>query len=316
LQRVLAAGADDAGEWRLPLDADALARMRAALADAGAAVDEAFLSSAFAWMRKAAADGNDGVVSLIQTVLQLYAGAALTASPSDDPSDAALNSVLGAPEPEWGAALAGVRAGVGAAAFDAALARVCAELAEDVVRNGEGVQHVMRVAVRGAPSAALARAVGKAVVNSPLFKCAVGGNDPNVGRLVAAVGKCVGALPGAPLDVSRVAMRMGGIDIFARGAFTLSPDTERALVAHMRAAQLWESAPVLAPGAAGAPAPAGRAGTAYAAQDVSYVAPIAYPPHERSVEIEIDLGLGEHAATALGSDLTHEYVTENADYRS
>ena len=123
LQRVLAAGADDAGEWRLPLDADALARMRAALADAGAAVDEAFLSSAFAWMRKAAADGNDGVVSLIQTVLQLYAGAALTASPSDDPSDAALNSVLGAPEPEWGAALAGVRAGVGAAAFDAALRR-------------------------------------------------------------------------------------------------------------------------------------------------------------------------------------------------
>jgi glutamate N-acetyltransferase/amino-acid N-acetyltransferase len=41
-----------------------------------------------------------------------------------------------------------------------------------------------------------------------------------------------------------------------------------------------------------------------------------YPPHERSVEIEVDLGLGEAAAEVLGADRSHEYVTENADYRS
>lgn len=123
LQAVLAAGADAQGEWHLPLDADALARMRAALADAGDAADEAFLSSAFAWMRKAAGDGNDGVVSLIQTALQLYAARELAGdgSAGEDPADAALNAVLGAPEPEWGAQLAAAAAGVGGAAFDAAL---------------------------------------------------------------------------------------------------------------------------------------------------------------------------------------------------
>jgi glutamate N-acetyltransferase/amino-acid N-acetyltransferase len=41
-----------------------------------------------------------------------------------------------------------------------------------------------------------------------------------------------------------------------------------------------------------------------------------YPAHERCVEIEVDLGRGTHTATVLGGDLTHEYVSENADYRS
>ena len=41
-----------------------------------------------------------------------------------------------------------------------------------------------------------------------------------------------------------------------------------------------------------------------------------YPPHDRAVEIAIDLGLGEHSACVLGSDLTHEYVAINGDYRS
>ncbi|MDR2845272.1 MAG: bifunctional ornithine acetyltransferase/N-acetylglutamate synthase, partial [Puniceicoccales bacterium] len=74
-------------------------------------------------------------------------------------------------------------------AFEAALTRVCRDLAEDIVRNGEGVHHVVRVRVSGAPDAAAARALGKAVINAPLFKCAVAGNDPNVGRLVQALGK-------------------------------------------------------------------------------------------------------------------------------
>ena len=57
--------------------------------------------------------------------------------------------------------------------FEAALTDLCVALSEDVVRNGEGTTHVIRVHVRGAPSEALARGVGKAVVNSPLFKSAV-----------------------------------------------------------------------------------------------------------------------------------------------
>lgn len=132
--------------------------------------------------------------------------------------------------------------GGGLPAFGAALGGVCAALAEDVVRNGEGVAHVIRVRVAGAPSVSTAQRVGKAIVNSPLFKCAVAGNDPNVGRLVAAIGKCVGALPpseAAALDMQRVSLTMGGVPIFAGGVFSLSPTTEAALVKHLKSAQMW-----------------------------------------------------------------------------
>ncbi len=182
----------------------------------------------------------------------------------------------------------------GLAEFEAALTQVCRDLAEDVVRNGEGVRHVIRVAVTGAPTAELARALGKAVVNAPLFKCAVAGNDPNVGRLVQAVGKHVGAhAPGT--DLSRLRATMGGIEIFSGGVFRLDPAKESALVAHLRGAELYPSAPP---------------------KDGVFSAAVDFPPHERCVEIGLDLGVGSGAATVLGGDLTHEYVSENADYRS
>jgi glutamate N-acetyltransferase/amino-acid N-acetyltransferase len=44
--------------------------------------------------------------------------------------------------------------------------------------------------------------------------------------------------------------------------------------------------------------------------------PVDYPPHERAVEVEIDLGVGGASSTVLGADLSHEYISENADYRS
>ncbi len=180
------------------------------------------------------------------------------------------------------------------AAFGRALRTVCADLAEDVVRNGEGVRHVIRVAVRGAGTPAAARALGKAVINAPLLKCAVAGNDPNVGRLVQAVGKHLGtAAPGA--DLSGLRLRLGGVEIFARGVFQLDPDKERVLAAHLRGAELYASAPP-------------RQGF--------FRPPIDYPPHERCVEVEIDLGGGAAEEVVLGGDLTHEYVSENADYRS
>mmetsp|Transcript_14591 Transcript_14591/g.46844 ORF Transcript_14591/g.46844 Transcript_14591/m.46844 type:complete len:480 (+) Transcript_14591:37-1476(+) len=168
------------------------------------------------------------------------------------------------------------------AEFEAALKRVCDQLAADVARNGEGTTHVLRVAVRGAPSAELARGVGKAVVNSPLVKTAVAGNDPNVGRIVGAVGSFLGRA--APqLDLGQCTMAIGGDTVFEGGSFRLSPTREASLSAHLRQAQQ-ESAP--------------------------------FPPHERFVEVEIDLGAGGEASTVIGSDLTREYVDINADYRS
>jgi glutamate N-acetyltransferase/amino-acid N-acetyltransferase len=181
------------------------------------------------------------------------------------------------------------------AAFEAALLGVCRDLAEDVVRNGEGVRHVIRVVVSNAPDFRSARALGKAIVNAPLFKCAVAGNDPNVGRLVQAIGKHVGAhAPGT--DLSRARLTLGGVEIFSGGAFRLDPAKEAALVAHLRGAELYASAPP---------------------KDGVFAPPVDFPPHERSVEVGVDLGHpGGTSAEVLGADLTHEYVSENADYRS
>jgi glutamate N-acetyltransferase/amino-acid N-acetyltransferase len=180
------------------------------------------------------------------------------------------------------------------AAFEAALLRVCQDLTEDIVRNGEGVHHVLRVEVSGAPNEALARGVGKAVVNAPLFKCAVAGNDPNVGRLVQAVGKYLGATsPG--LDLSKLRMSLGGIPIVENALFFLEPSKEADLVGHLKSAELYASR---------------------AAADGTFVPPVDFPAHERAVQVHIDLGLGEARAVVLGADLTHEYVSENADYRS
>ena len=176
-------------------------------------------------------------------------------------------------------------------AFERGLHTVCRE---DVVRNGEGVRHVIRVRVTHAASPVLARALGKAIVNAPLFKCAVAGNDPNVGRLVQAIGKHIGAF--APqTDLSKLRAAMGGVDIFANGVFQLDPSKEAALIAHLRGAELYASA---------------------APKDGVFSAPIDFPPHERCVELEIEVGNGAASATVLGGDLTHEYVSENADYRS
>lgn len=175
--------------------------------------------------------------------------------------------------------------------FEAALTRVCAALAADIVRNGEGVRHVMEVSVSGAPTEAAARAIGKAVVNSNLFKCAVAGNDPNVGRILAAVGSCAGVvIPGVPLDKATVSM--GGRVLFAGGQFRLTGDTEDVLYAYLKDAELPLHADTV--GEEGFP----------------------FPPHERTVAIDIDLGAGVARARVLGADLTSEYVAINADYRS
>jgi glutamate N-acetyltransferase/amino-acid N-acetyltransferase len=179
-------------------------------------------------------------------------------------------------------------------AFEHALAQICQDLAEDLVRSGEGIHHVLRVRIVGAPNEVLARGVGKSVVNSPLFKCAVCGNDPNVGRLVCAIGKYIG--PAAPeLDLRNLSIRMGGLPIFEAGSFHLDAKLEAALSAHLKQAELYAS---------GAPV------------DGVFRPPIDYPPHERCVEVEIDLGVGNASATVIGADLSHEYVSENADYRS
>ena len=89
-------------------------------------------------------------------------------------------------------------------AFADALGEVMLDLAQQVVRDGEGATKFIEVVVSGARSDADARRVAFAIANSPLVKTAVAGEDPNWGRIVMAVGKS-----GAEADRDRLSIRFG-----------------------------------------------------------------------------------------------------------
>ena len=74
----------------------------------------------------------------------------------------------------------------GADAFAAALNQICLDLAHLVVRDGEGAQKFIEIAVTGAVSDESARKIGLSVANSPLLKTAIAGEDANWGRVVMA----------------------------------------------------------------------------------------------------------------------------------
>ena len=169
--------------------------------------------------------------------------------------------------------------------FKDALEEVACGLAGDLVRNGEGTGHVMRVKISNFPGSNLeARRLGRHVVNSPLFKCAVSGNDPNTGRLAAAIGSWMGKFKGDG-DLSSVEITLGNRVIFSKGKFVLEGDVvESELSDHMKEAQQGDAEN--------------------------------FPPHQKYVEIGIDFVNGSESTTVLGSDLTNEYIVVNADYRS
>jgi glutamate N-acetyltransferase / amino-acid N-acetyltransferase len=173
--------------------------------------------------------------------------------------------------------------------FKIALDDVCKGLAADLVRNGEGTGHVMKVDITNFPGTNLeARRLGRHIVNSPLFKCAVSGNDPNTGRLAAAIGSFMGKFKNNQ-SVDTVTLTLGGRCIFTNGKFVLEGQTvEEELSNHMLNAQYDEHSD--------------------------------YPPHQKFVELGIDFGNSNSgdtvSATVYGSDLTAEYVAVNADYRS
>ena len=74
--------------------------------------------------------------------------------------------------------------------FRKALKMGSLRMTEMLARDGEGATKLLRATVRGAASHAEARRIAKSLVNSPLVKTMVHGADPNVGRLLMAVGKC------------------------------------------------------------------------------------------------------------------------------
>ncbi len=74
--------------------------------------------------------------------------------------------------------------------FRTALTAGSLRMTEMLARDGEGATKLLRATVRGAANATEARRIAKSIVNSPLVKTMVHGADPNVGRLLMAIGKC------------------------------------------------------------------------------------------------------------------------------
>lgn len=155
--------------------------------------------------------------------------------------------------------------GDGAAAFRAALADLCRQLAHLVVRDGEGASKFIRVDVEGAESDRSAHRIAMSIANSPLVKTAIAGEDANWGRVVMAVGKA-----GEPAERDRLAIRFGNTQVASAGLAAASYD-EAPVAAHLKG---------------------------------------------QEVEIGVDLGLGDGRATVWTCDLTHGYISINADYRS
>ncbi|WP_353228670.1 bifunctional glutamate N-acetyltransferase/amino-acid acetyltransferase ArgJ [Novosphingobium sp.] len=116
----------------------------------------------------------------------------------------------------------------GADAFAAALAAVCRDLAQLVVRDGEGAQKFITVQVSGAVSDDSARRIGLAIANSPLVKTAIAGEDANWGRVVMAVGKA-----GEPADRDRLSIGFGGTWA-ARDGQPLPDYDEAPVAAHLQ----------------------------------------------------------------------------------
>ncbi len=120
----------------------------------------------------------------------------------------------------------------GADAFAAALSDVCLQMAHLVVRDGEGAQKFIEIAVTGAVSDDSARRIGLSIANSPLVKTAIAGEDANWGRVVMAVGKA-----GEPADRDRLSIGFGGVWA-ARDGLPLADYDEKPVTAHLKGSEV------------------------------------------------------------------------------
>ena len=147
-----------------------------------------------------------------------------------------------------------------------ALITLAKQLAQMIVRDGEGATKFITITVQGGKTAQECRLVAKAVAHSPLVKTAFFASDPNLGRILAAIGYA-GIVD---LDVRQVQLWLGDIWVAKNGG--RNPNYHEADgQAVMQAAE---------------------------------------------ITVKIDLGRGSATQTIWTCDLSHDYVSINADYRS
>lgn len=149
--------------------------------------------------------------------------------------------------------------------FQDALTDLLLELAQSLVRDGEGATKFVTVMVNGAPSSADALTIARSIANSPLVKTAIFAEDANWGRLVMAIGKV-----DCEIDVSL-------IDIFINDVCLMQSGMKHAdYVEELGAAAM----------------------------------------RADEIVIRVDMNQGEESETVWTSDLSHDYVTINAEYRT
>ncbi|HEX8587743.1 bifunctional glutamate N-acetyltransferase/amino-acid acetyltransferase ArgJ [Pseudomonas sp.] len=151
-------------------------------------------------------------------------------------------------------------------ALKKAVFEVCMDVAQAIVRDGEGATKFVTVEVNGGGTHQECLDVGYTVAHSPLIKTALFASDPNWGRILAAVGRA-----GVPnLDVSKIDVFLGDVCIASKGS---------------------------------------RAST-YTEEQGSLVMA------QEEITIRIELGRGDCSETIWTTDLSHEYVKINAEYRT
>lgn len=95
------------------------------------------------------------------------------------------------------------------------LKSICVEMAKRIAADGEGATKFLTINVTGAKSFADAKRVGMSVANSPLCKCAIFGQDANVGRFICAVG-----YSGVEIVPAKVVIKFGGLTVYENGLVT------------------------------------------------------------------------------------------------
>lgn len=116
--------------------------------------------------------------------------------------------------------------------FERELDALCVELAQQIVRDGEGARKFISITVRGAEDDDAARKVGLAIANSPLVKTAIAGGDANWGRIVMAVGKS-----GEKADRDTLEVAIGGV-VIAKDGERVEGYDEAPVAAHVRGAEV------------------------------------------------------------------------------
>jgi glutamate N-acetyltransferase/amino-acid N-acetyltransferase len=116
--------------------------------------------------------------------------------------------------------------------FRRAVESAMIELAQMIVRDGEGATKFVTIHVRGAMSGGAARRIGLSIANSPLVKTAIAGEDANWGRIVMAVGKA-----GEKADRDRLGISIGGVPITHKGQIVEGYD-ETPVTQHMRGKEI------------------------------------------------------------------------------